>query len=234
MDMDSIKRELENGGFQLGRHDYIEPGNDYIEMQVVPYISDPKAWEQYSNDALYDAEKRLRKWLEEMASNSAYRSYKSRTFRFNQVFEILFGRKYEQKCDGRYSTMLSKLFRYYCSKTAKNSYDSETQKTKSKTSFTFSTARVKRPPYSLKLRLEWLLERGEMPSAANMKLPTDIPIGVARNALTEAHRAAQREAGRQRYNEYQRRIRAEHKAGKPVRDYNRRASAGGDAAENDR
>ena len=225
---------LENGGFELCQHDYIEPGNDHIEMQVVPYISDPKAWEQYSNDALYDAEKRLRKWIAEMATNPAYKSYKARTFRFSQVFEILFSRKYEQKRDGKYSTMLSKLFRYYCSKTSKGSYDSETQKSKSKTSFTFSLARVKRPPYSLKLRLEWLLERGEMPSAANMKLPTDIPIGVARNALTEAHRAAQREAGRQRYNEYQRRTRAEHKAGKPVRKYNRRTSAGSDAAEDNR
>ena len=74
MDITAIKRELDNGGFQLGHHDYIEPGNDYIEIQAVPYISDPKAWEQYSNDALYDAEMRLRKWLEEMASNPAYRS----------------------------------------------------------------------------------------------------------------------------------------------------------------
>ena len=203
-------------------------------MRVVPYIADPEAWDQYSNEALYEAEKLLRSWLVEMGQNTAFKSYKRRTFKFSQVFEILFGRKYDQKVDGRYSTMLSKLFRYYCSKTSRAYYDRETQKTQSKTSFTFSTARVKRPPYSLKLRLEWLLEQGEMPSAANMKLPTDIPIGKARNPLTEAHKEEQRERGRQRYNEYQRRTRAEHKAGRPVREYNRRTPAGGDAAEDDR
>jgi len=235
MDMDSIRRELENGGFQLDRHDYIETGNDQIDFKAVPYISDPKAWDQYCNKDLYDAEVRLRRWLTEMSQNGTFKNNRSsRTFRFNQVFCILYGRPYLQSVDGKFSTMLSRLFRYYCSATAKGYYDKVTQKQYSKTSFTFSIARLKRPPYSLKLRLEWLLEQGIMPSAANMKLPTDIPLGTARYALTEAHRAEQREAGRQRYNEYQRRNRAEHKAGKPVREYNRRASAAGDADEDDR
>ena len=226
MDITRIAEMMENGGFQLGKNDdAIKPGKDKINYDVVPYIADPKAWEQYSDGALYDAEVRLREWLQEMSAIPTFKRKRSaRTYKFSQVFEILFGRPYVQKTDGRYSTKLSKLFRYYCSSTAKNYYDRETGKTQSKTSFCFSPARLKNPPYSLKLRLEWLAEQGILPNAMNMKIPKDLGIGHARNPMTEEHREQMREAGRQRYNEYQRKLRAEHNAGRAVRSYNRRAS----------
>ena len=234
-DISDIKRELENGGFELGQHDYIELGDDYVDFRVTPYIADPEAWKQYSDDALYDAEKRLRSWLGEMALSPTFKSKRgARTFQFAQVFQILFGRAYNQKTDGRYSTPLSRLFRYYCSRTGKSVYDKETGKQKSKTSYTFSAARVKRPPYSLRLRLEWLLEQGMIPTAENMKLPKDIAIGKARNPYTEAHREEQREAGRKHYNEYQQRLKREHKDGRPARKYNRRTPAADDAVQDDR
>lgn len=235
MDITAIRHELENGGFELDKHSYIEAGDDFVDAKAVPYIADPKAWEQYSDDALYDAEKRLRAWLEEMSAVPAFtKHYSARTFKFSQLFEFIYGRRYEQKVDGKYSTMLSRLFRYYCSKTSKTYYVKATGKTQSKTSFTLSVARLKRPPYSLRLRLEWLAAQGIIPTSENMKLPKDIEIGRCRNELTEAHREAQREAGRQRYNEYQRKLRAEHKEGRPVRSYNRRASAADDTVQNDR
>ncbi len=197
----------------MDRHDYIEPGNDYIDLDVVPYISDPKAWDQYGNDVLYDAEVRLRDWLTKMSEDSTFcRKYTARTFRFSQVFQILYGRPYDIKRDGGYATTLSRLFRYYCSKTSKNTADKITGKIKSKTSFTFSVARLSRPAYSLKLRLEMFRKDGIIPTAANMKLPKDISIGECRNPLTEAHRASQREAARKRYNDYQRSYRAQTKA----------------------
>jgi len=235
MDMDLIARKLFSGGFDLEQSEKIKEGDEFIDYQILPYISDRRSWEQYGNEVLYDAEKRLRVWLQEMSQSATFRNKRgARTYKFSQVFRILYGRPYDSKIDGRYSTMLSRLFRYYCTRTSKNYYDKETGKTQSKTSFVFAVSRLKKPPYSLRLRLEWLAERGVLPSAANMKLPKDIEIGECRNPNTEANRAKQREAGRERYNEYQRKLRAEHNEGRPVRPYNRRTSSGHCSDEDNR
>lgn len=230
MDILDIQRRLDNGGFDLGEQlSGIECGNDVIQSAAIPYIATPKAWDQYTDAALYDAEVKLRAWLTEMGKNPTFKKMRNaRTFKFSQVFHILFGRPYDSKKDAKYATKLSRLFRYYCSNTKPYFYDKESGKYQSKTSFVFSLARLKKPPYSIRLRFEWMAERGEVPTAANMRLPEDIEIGRARNPLTEANREKRREAGRQRYNEYQRKLRIEHNEGRAVRSYNRRASSADD------
>ena len=127
--------------------DGIEIGNDFIDYAAVPFISDPEAWKQYDNEVLYDAEKRLRAWLTELFKTPGIMHSKhGKTFIFKQIFRILYGREYNQKTDGKYTTMLSRLFRYYCSSTATSYYDREAQKTKSKTAFKFSAKRLHQNP----------------------------------------------------------------------------------------
>lgn len=58
------------------------------------------------------------------------------------------------------------------------------------------------PPYSLKLRLEWLGEKGDIPTWSNMAVPKDdLEPGHARNYKTEKNMERRREQARARYNE---------------------------------
>jgi len=198
---------LESGGWSLLQEEQIEQG-DFIHRNALPYINDPKAWKQFHNPVLYETEVRLRNFIEEMSHDNQWRKDKyKRTYTFKMLFELLYGREYDgsKGKDCKYVYVLTKLFAYYSTSIKKDYYDRERGKARNKTCYVLSTKGHEKPPYSLKLRLEWLEAKGELPNFSNMKLPKDdLKPGHARNPKTEANKERRRQLARERYNEYQR------------------------------
>jgi len=168
---------------------------------LVPIFADRDKWANYSDLFLYEAEKALRKWIALCSKNSKWRGQqKYRRYTFKMLYEEIFGKPYTQAETAPYMPRLVKLFSYYSSRIQKAG--SINNKMYSKTIYCISPARLEKPPYSLRLRIEWFAERGEVPNNWNMKLPKDsLKAGHARLPLTEANMERRREEGRRRYNE---------------------------------
>ena len=169
--------------------------------ELLPYLADPKRWEQYQNESLYKMDKLIRKWIEINSKSSKWMSsYKYRRYTLSMVVEQAFGEKYDAKRHGRYVNQIARLLAYYSSKVQKGG--SINGRSLSKTIYTISPKRGKGAPFSLKLRLEWLSERGELPTWRNMRLPKDdLKPGHARNPKTDENMRLRRERAKARYNE---------------------------------
>lgn len=175
-----------------------------VAKEAVPYISDPAAWTQYSDEFIYEFEIMFREWLKIMSENTEWcRKYRYRRYTTGMLWEILTGNKWNCKTDSKYSTKIAKIFAYYSCKIQKSGVIDNKHYTK--TVYTISPPRLKNPPYSLKLRLEWLYEQGEIPTRQNMKLPKDdLKPGHARNPRTEENMRLRHEEGNRRYQEWKR------------------------------
>lgn len=211
------ERLFGSGSFSLEEETpTIESGTEQVhDPHALVHISDPKAWANYSDPILYQLDKRMREWLEEMCQDKAWvgtsrKATNSRRYTFATLWAILFNREYDQKKDSKWVVKASRVFKYYSSKVQKGGWDPHSNKQKSKTIYTISPARFKKnPPYSLKLRVEWLAAQGADPNGWNMKTPKDdLAPGHARNPRTDANMEARRAEGRRRFNEYQRNRRA--------------------------
>jgi hypothetical protein len=119
------------------------------------------------------------------------------------MFEQLYGRKASQKNKGDITRLrrLTKVLAYYSTKIQKAGMIRG--KNYTKTVYTLSLKLYKkRPPYSLRLRLQWLTDQGIMPTWHNMQLPKDdLKPGHARNPKTDENMRIRRERAKQRYNE---------------------------------
>ena len=189
----------------------IEKGDKEIDRTILPYISDPLAWKNYENRMLYDAEIELRKFIIQQREIPKWRNTVApRRYTFKMLFEILFHREYDPHTDMKSSYMLKKLFAYYSTKITKSFTDGNLtngQKGYHKSTRGYHLS-AKDPtdkrPYSLRLRIEWLAERGQVPTAANMKLCKDnLEPGHARSKKTEENIERRRKAARERYRIYQ-------------------------------
>lgn len=183
----------------------IKKGEDSIDRKAVPYITTPKAWEQYNNEILYQADKKLREFVTEMReTDPTWATVRNkRKFTLGMLFRILFDREWDSKADAKNVYPLKKLFSYYSTRIQKNYYVGTKQK--NKICYNLMANPCKKAPYSLRLRLEWLAEKGEIPNSYNMKMPVDnLTPGHARNKRTDANMEARRERARERYNKYQR------------------------------
>ena len=171
-------------------------------IEMIPYISTPDRWEQYTDPFVYEADKAIRNWIGKMCENKSWvnGTGRNRRYTLSMIYEQAFGRQWTSECN-RFVTKLSRIARYYSSKIQKNS--SINGKNYSKTTYTISPNRYrKHPPYSLKLRLEWFADHGIMPNNRNMELPKDdLKPGHARNPRTDANMEKRREQARERYNE---------------------------------
>lgn len=168
---------------------------------ILPYISEPKAWEQYSNIDLYEIDKLVRSWLDVMSQDAKWcRTVALRRYTVSMVYEQCTGKKWDNSL-ARVSWLWSKVLAYYSSKMQKAG--SINGKNRSKTIYTLSPKRYKvMPPYSLRLRLEWLSENGDVPTHRNMALPKDdLVAGHARNVKTEKNMQARRQRAKEIYNE---------------------------------
>lgn len=185
------------------------PAHDPHEQQgpVLPgYLDGPGKWENYSDDIVYELESLLRRWLGVKSATEQWKRDKRgywRRFTCAMVFEQLYGRRADMDSHGDRTRLrrLPRLLAYYSSKVQKAG--SVRGKKVTKTIYTLSMKLYRsRPPYNLKLRLEWLAERGELPCWQNMGLPKDdLKPGHARNPRTDENMRRRRERSRELYNE---------------------------------
>lgn len=199
-------------GFKLGEEfDPVKVLGERLPVpkEMVPWISDPKAWDNYVNETYYAADKMLREWMEEMCQDPAWGGFGKkpmyrRRYTFGQLFHILWGRPYDSKRDAKMVRPLQKLFSYYSSKVQMGGTNVQGKKVGSKHPvYCLSPSRLhKMPPYSLKLRMEWLQAQGRIPNGRNMAPPKDdLERNHARNPKTEANLQKRRAEGRRRYDE---------------------------------
>lgn len=171
--------------------------------QAAAFLSDPELWENYENEALAAAETALRDWITEMRKVPSWNATnsKKRRYTFSMLFELVTGEKYEQRKHAKWISMWRTLFRYYSSRVQKaGSLDG---KMYSKTIYVISPQRLKRPPFSLRLRIPWLVEHGYAIDKRTMYGPNSelVKPGHARNPRTDANMERRREEARERYNE---------------------------------
>ena len=166
------------------------------------YLAGAGKWENYSDLMLYDAECRLRDFFESKRDDKQFNSPKGtyRKFTVKMMFEILYGKPYTSS-DQKIANRLSTLMAYYSTKIQKEG--TIRGKRHKKKVYTLSFKRYSMvKPYSLRLRLEWLGQRGELPTWRNMMLPKDdLDAGHARNPKTDRNMEKRRERAKRIYNE---------------------------------
>lgn len=195
----------ENGGWTFDLGDKPEVPELPEESGKISYLDDPEVWKVYSDDALYEVETLFLEWAERMMQEPKFRQNNPvyRRYTCGMVFEQLYGRKYDVHNSDDHVSMrrLPKIMSYYSSKIQKEG--SIRGKKVTRTIYTLSIRRIKTlPPFSLKLREEWLAKRGEVPTWSNMKPSKDrLKPGHARNPRTDENMARRRERAREIYNE---------------------------------
>lgn len=169
------------------------------------YLGKPEKWQNYTDLTLYEVECLLRKFFDRKMDDPLWtgRAAFYRRCTLGMIYEELYGNKLDPKdkeCQKR-MRRLANLLAYYSTRIQKEG--SVRGKKTNKKIYTLSLKRYQeKPPYSLRLRLEWLDSQGKLPCWQNMKLPKDdLKPGHARNPRTEANMEKRREDGKRRYNE---------------------------------
>lgn len=170
--------------------------------EVTPYLADPAVWKNYEDDDLYRADSLVRDWIAKMSENSGWRHRRlRRRYTFSQLWKLIYGYDYDHKKHAKKLRMHVHLFNYYSSRVQKSAMIEG--KLVTKTVYTISPGRLKKPPYSLRLRIEWMQEHGMQVDQRTFKDPRKelIKAGRARNPRTDANMRRRREEGRKRYAE---------------------------------
>lgn len=185
-----------------GSEDLPEEDKPAGMVEMIPYISTPDRWEQYTDKFVYEADKAIRAWIEKMMENRSWTvgPGRNRRYMLSMIYEQAFGKPWSDDCN-KYAMRLARIASYYSSKIQKGG--SLNGRLRSKTIYTISPKRFrKNPPYSLKLRLEWFADQGILPDNRNMALPKDdLKPGHARNPRTDANMEKRRQQAKERYNE---------------------------------
>ena len=182
------------GGQKEEKPAYQDPG---IGMEAV-FLNDPELWENYESQDLYEADKRLRTWIAEMDKNKTWHNSRlKRRYTTGMLMKLVYG--IEITCRPKKLNMYANLFSYYSSRIQKNGVIDK--KYRKHRIYTISPARLKRPPYSLKLRVEWMAENGVAMSGHTLFNPKREVIGPgqARNPRTQANMDRRSELAKQRY-----------------------------------
>lgn len=197
--------EIPKEGIRLGGEPVVPnlgPGMD-IPPRAMAFLSDPQMWRNWEDVELAKAEEMLRDWIERMCEIPSWRSTRSkkRRYTFSMLFELVTGERYEQRKHAKYIRTWTTLFRYYSSRIQNAA--SIDGKMYSKTIYVISPKRLERPPYSLRLRIPWLVEHGMAIDQRTMTNPQSDVLrpGHARNPRTEESMRRRREEMRRRYNE---------------------------------
>lgn len=162
------------------------------EDQFLQCFASQKQWDNYANRFIYECDKFLRSYIERNKEEWSKPGNKMKQrLSFAMAFKVMFGRPYDQKTDAWCYNQLDRVLRYYSVTVAKGSTvwdrDHECKKQMKKaTVYTLSPSRLKKQPYSLKLRIETMVANGEMPNHRKLRLPKDnLPTGHSRNPKTE-------------------------------------------------
>lgn len=166
-----------------------------------PMLTVPEAWDNYTDDLVYEADKRLRSWIEKMRPTWTRRGL-DRRYSFSELIEILgLSSQVSKLSRGGNRNKVARVFAYYSTKIQPVARVSGKKK---KSVYTISPARLKKPPYSLRLRMETM----ETEHPKRLMMPKDdLEPGHARNPRTEENMRRRSEEQRRRFNEYQARRR---------------------------
>lgn len=172
--------------------------------QAAAFLADPDIWKNYENDLLVEVETMLRDWMTEMCKLPSWRgtNAKRRKYTFSMIFELVTGERYDQKKHANQIKTWTTLLKYYSSRVQKSG--NINGKFYSKTVYMLSPARLKRPPYSIRLRIPWLIEHGyaiDKRTMENMNGDLCEP-GHARNPRTEANMRQRSKEARRRYEQW--------------------------------
>lgn len=179
---------------------------DTRPMWDMPYLGDPDRWANWSDPIIFECDWLIRQYIEMRMKDPGWgglgkAAERRRRYTFGMMFRVLFGREYDPKRDSKYNVKLGRVMSHYSSRVQKNT--SMPGMKNCKTVWFLSVTRFKKvAPYSLKVRLQWLADRGETPTWRNMAPPKDdLKPGHARNKKTEANMEARRERARKQFNE---------------------------------
>lgn len=210
--MSDITDPFASGKFQL-KEDPIKLGDNLIPDEVMPFMVG-KVWDQWCDEVIYDADKRMRKWLRLMGKNKVWRKSKmDRTYMFGELFELLYGRPYDASKGGdtKHAKKLQKMFAYYCTSIKPSCYHRRKKKWVNRKGYVIAVQGVNRPAYSIRLRVEEYMEQGKALNWHAIQLPKDdLKVGHSRDPRTEKNMQWRRELQRERYREYKRRWNAAH------------------------
>lgn len=167
--------------------------------ELVSLLGEPDRWQQYENELVYELDSLVRQWIETNSKHAKWKShYLCRRYTMKMVYEQIYNKPYDN--DMKVAAWLPRILKYYSTRVQRGG--SIYGKSYNKSIYTISPKRVKKPPFSLKLRLEWFSEQGIIPTYTNMRLPKeDLQPGHARNPKTEANMQARRERAKARYQE---------------------------------
>lgn len=163
---------------------------------AIPHLNTQEAWDNYSDDLVYEIDKRMREWLDSM-KNKWTRRGSDRRYTFSTLLDILGVDITKNKLKNH--NKVARIFAYYSTKIQKQT---TINGVKHKNVYTVSAARLKRQPYSLRLRIEQMTEPCSWQS---LRLPKDnLEVGHARNPRTEENIRRRSEVAKERYREYKR------------------------------
>jgi len=169
------------------------------------YLSKPERWRNYTDMTLYELELLLRKFFEKKLDDPKWNTQSAfyRRSTLGMIYEELYGVKPmpTDKQAQKRMRRLTNLLAYYSTRIQKEG--SVRGKKTNKKIYTLSLKRYQeKPPYSLRLRMEWLTKQGKVPCWQNMLLPKDdLKAGHARNPRTDENMRKRREDAKRRYNE---------------------------------
>lgn len=187
-------------GWMLGEQSKVDAKP--MPFNLAPYLTEPERWRNYTNDELYELECLLREFMASQP-RSWERNVFDRRYTFGMVFHILIGHAYVPKNDAWASRPLSRLLRHYSSRIQKEGMIRGKKTTKK--IYTLSPKRLEKPPYSLRLRIEWMNERGLVPGYQNLRVePDDLKAGMARNKLSNDRMQERSRKGREKYERWKR------------------------------
>lgn len=162
----------------------------------LPYIATEEAWRNYSDDLVYETDKRIREWIIKMKPNWTKQGT-DRRYTFSTLLDIL-GINVKVRQGNNYAK-IARIFAYYSTKVQKQT---TINGVKRKNVYTISPARIKLVPYSLRLRIE---EATHPLDGRSLMLPKDdLTVGHARHKRTEENMRRRSEEAKRRYNEYKR------------------------------
>lgn len=169
------------------------------EDNMLPFASNRRAWDQYTNKFIYEFDSLVRQFIEQMSKTGRWKhTVKSRKYTMSMIYEHVYGRPYDVKKDHKHVNYAARILAYYSSRILKGT--TINGKKYSKTIYVLSPRRLQKPPYSLRLRLEWLEDQGKLPTIDNMRLPQDtLRPGHARDGKVNARMQKRAEDGKRRY-----------------------------------
>lgn len=170
------------------------------------YLEGPGKWENYSDNVLYELESLMRNWMETKLDDPDWnakgaKGIRARKYTCGMVFTSIYGKPFDMnnKDDQVRLRRLPKLMAYYSTRIQKEGMINGKKLTKKIYHLSLKLYK-KKPPYSLRLRIEWLQAQGKLPVWQNMKMPKDdLKAGEARNPKTNENMRRRREQARQRY-----------------------------------